>query len=128
MDTVLRKTGPKTYTECTRKKNGGRPYKRPRQQPDTQSPFRVIWHCLPPRGRSGGILLGVRADAFDVTLITEGEFHIKFHLCNRTDNFKWILMVAYGPTQEEFKSAFLTELVRACHQISLPFLIGGILI
>lgn len=87
-----------------------------------------IWHCLPPRGRSSGILLGVRADAFDVTLIAEGKFYIKFHLCNRTDNFKWILMVAYGPAQEEFKSAFLTELVRACHQISLPFLIGGILI
>ncbi|KAL5678447.1 hypothetical protein ACJX0J_014578, partial [Zea mays] len=29
---------------------------------------------------SGGILLGVRADAFDVTLIAEGKFYIKFHL------------------------------------------------
>jgi hypothetical protein len=87
-----------------------------------------IWHCFPPRDRSGGILLGVRVNAFDVTLIAKGEFYIKFHLCNRTNNFKWILMVVYGPAQEEFKLAFLTELVRACHEISLPFLIGGILI
>jgi hypothetical protein len=39
-----------------------------------------IWHCLPPRGRSGGILLGVNG------------FFIKFHLCNKSNNFKWILM------------------------------------
>jgi hypothetical protein len=33
-----------------------------------------VWHCLPPRGRSEGILLGVRADIFDLTLIVGGEF------------------------------------------------------
>ena len=42
-----------------------------------------VWHCLPPRGRSRGILLGVRANVLDVSLIVEGEFYIKFHLCNR---------------------------------------------
>ncbi|KAJ1297557.1 hypothetical protein BS78_01G385700 [Paspalum vaginatum] len=84
------------------------------------------WHCLPSRGRSGGILLGVRVNALDVSLIVEGEFYIKFHLCNRTDNFKWILMAVYGPAQDEIKSAFLTELVRACQHNPLPTLIGGI--
>ncbi|KAJ1259145.1 hypothetical protein BS78_10G131600 [Paspalum vaginatum] len=71
------------------------------------------WHYLLPWGRSGGILLGVRANALDLSLIVEGEFYIKFHLCNRTDNFKWILMVVYGPAQDEFKLDFLTKLVRA---------------
>ena len=33
-----------------------------------------VWHCLPPRGRSGGILLGINAIALDVSLIVEGEF------------------------------------------------------
>ncbi|KAJ1262491.1 hypothetical protein BS78_09G112000 [Paspalum vaginatum] len=73
-----------------------------------------VWHCLPPRGRSGGILLGVRANVLDVSLTVEGEFYIKFHFCNRADKFKWIMMAVYGPAQDEFKSAFLTELVRAC--------------
>jgi hypothetical protein len=39
-----------------------------------------IWHCLPSRGRSCGILLGVNAAVLDSSLIVEGEFYIKFHL------------------------------------------------
>ncbi|KAJ1290602.1 hypothetical protein BS78_02G256700 [Paspalum vaginatum] len=68
------------------------------------------WHCLPPRGKSGCIFLGVRANVLDLSLIVEGEFYIKFHLCNRTDKFEWILMAVYGPAQDEFKSTFLSEL------------------
>ncbi|KAJ1255071.1 hypothetical protein BS78_K293300 [Paspalum vaginatum] len=83
------------------------------------------WHCLPPRGKSGGILLGVRANVLDPSLIVEGEFYVKFHLCNRTDKFEWILMAVYGPAQDEFKSDFLSELVRACQHNPLPTLIGG---
>jgi len=48
-----------------------------------------VWHCLPPRGRSGGIPLGVKANVLDIPLIVEGGFYIKFHLCNKVDNFKW---------------------------------------
>ncbi|KAJ1275216.1 hypothetical protein BS78_05G119400, partial [Paspalum vaginatum] len=84
-----------------------------------------VWHCLPLRGRSGGILPGVRANFLDVSLIVEGEFYVKFHLCNRIDKFKWKLMAVYGPAQDEFKSAFLTELVWACQHNPLPTLIGG---
>jgi endonuclease/exonuclease/phosphatase family metal-dependent hydrolase len=34
-------------------------------------------------------------------------------------------MVVYGPAQKEFKTAFLSELVRTCQQNTLPTLIGG---
>src|SRR6266508_3833486 len=84
-----------------------------------------VWHCLPPRGRSGGILLGINATSFDLSLIVEGDFFIKFHLCNKSDNFKWILMAVYGPAQDDFKTAFLAELVRTCQENLLPPLIGG---
>ena len=33
-----------------------------------------IWHCLPPRGRSCGILLGINALNLELSLIVEGEF------------------------------------------------------
>jgi hypothetical protein len=33
-----------------------------------------VWHCLPPRGRSGGILLGINSEVLDLTTIVEGEF------------------------------------------------------
>ena len=85
-----------------------------------------IWHCLPPRGRSGGVLLGINSTALDLSLIVEGEFFIKFHLRNKNDDLKWILMAVYGPAQDDFKSAFLSELVRTCQQNPWPTLIGGI--
>jgi hypothetical protein len=84
-----------------------------------------VWYCLPPKGRSGGILLGVNATVLDISMIVEGEFYIKFHLCNKLNNFKWILMDVYGPVQDNFKTAFLSELVRACQQNPLPTIIGG---
>jgi hypothetical protein len=84
-----------------------------------------VWHSLPPRGRSGGILLGVNATMFDLSLVVEGEFYIKFHLSNKLDKFNWILMAVYGPAQDEFKPAFLAELVRTCQDNSWPTLIGG---
>ena len=36
------------------------------------------WHCLPPRGRSGGILLGVRCDSLEVRSVVMGDFAVKF--------------------------------------------------
>jgi hypothetical protein len=58
-------------------------------------------------------------------MIVEGDFFIKFHLCNKSDNFKWILMAVYGPAQDDFKTAFLSKLVCTCQQNPLPTLIGG---
>jgi hypothetical protein len=34
-------------------------------------------------------------------------------------------MAVYGPAQEDFKTTFLTKLVRTCQQNYLPTLIGG---
>jgi hypothetical protein len=46
-----------------------------------------VWHCLPPQGRSSGILLRVRANVLDLFVIVEGKFYIKFHICNKVGNF-----------------------------------------
>lgn len=55
----------------------------------------------------------------------QGGFYIKFHLYNKVDKSKWILMAIYGPAQDDFKYTFLAELVRACQENPLPTLIGG---
>lgn len=36
-----------------------------------------FWQCLPPKGRSCGILLRVNEESFDVSLIADGEFFYK---------------------------------------------------
>jgi exonuclease III len=84
-----------------------------------------IWHEKEPRGRSGGILLGIDLSRFHIGAIDEGEYYVKFHLCNKEDNFKWALVVVYGPAQDDQKPNFLTELVQMGSRESLPILIGG---
>src|ERR1044072_9163742 len=69
------------------------------------------WHSIPPRGRSGGILLGVLSDSMEVLAYMIGEFHIKFHIRNKADGFIWSLVAVYGAAQEERKASFLWEIV-----------------
>lgn len=90
--------------------------------------FDYTWHCIPPRGRSRGILLGIQTTTMDLLAFSIGEFHIKFHLRNRADNFTWILVIVYGAAQDENKSAFLRELVNLAKDNRNPILIGGTLI
>jgi hypothetical protein len=60
-----------------------------------------------------------------VLAYTTGEFHIKFHVRNKADNFIWSLVVVYGAAQEEQKDAFLRELVNLANNDPHPILIGG---
>jgi hypothetical protein len=71
------------------------------------------------------MLLEVDLQTFDIGAIDEGDFYIKFHLCNKVDKYKCALVVLSGPTQDELKESFLAELVNMCSHKSLPLLIGG---
>jgi hypothetical protein len=84
-----------------------------------------LWNCTEPRGRSGGILLGIDLDIFDIGAIDEGDFYVKFHLCNKVNDFKWALVAVYGPAQSNLKEQFLTEMIHMCSHEQLPILIGG---
>ena len=75
-----------------------------------------LWHCMAPRGRSGGMILGV---------IEEGDFLIRFKLRHKEDDFKFNLISVHGPAQADLKSHFLSELVRVCSKETLPLIIGG---
>ena len=83
------------------------------------------WRSRPPRGRSGGILLGVRTETMNVLASSDGDFHIKFHIRNKADNFTWTLVAVYGAAQDEYKSAFLRELVNLVKDNPYPIIIGG---
>jgi hypothetical protein len=83
------------------------------------------WTSQPPRGRSGGILLGVRTDTMEVLDRSGGDYHIKLHIQNHADNFTWTLVTVYGAAHEEFKADFLRELVNLAKDNPHPILIGG---
>jgi hypothetical protein len=83
------------------------------------------WHSCPPRGRSGGMLLGIKTETMELLGHSDGEFHIKFQIRNKSDNFTWSLVAVYGAAQEEYKAAFLRELVNLAKDDPNPIIIGG---
>jgi hypothetical protein len=83
-----------------------------------------LWHVKEPKGRSGGILLGIDVFRFDIGAFQEGDYYVKFHLCNKHDSFKWALVVVYELAQDDQKQLFLAELVNMCSREALPILIG----
>jgi hypothetical protein len=84
-----------------------------------------MWFCLPPHGRSGGILVGINAQTLLVKKVDNGEFCVKLYLRSKLDGFEWILIPVYGAAQDAYKSAFLSELVRTCEDENLPMLLAG---
>ena len=86
------------------------------------------WHWIPPKGRSGGILIGVNQQTFLVENVHLGEFHIKLHVENKYDGFRWVLVAVYGAAQPERKELFLAEFVNTCSNETLPLMVGVILI
>jgi hypothetical protein len=107
---ALLETGEKDFSQDTLDNfSGGRNY---------------VWHWTAPRGRSGGILLGVNLDVMDVRSIEDGEFFVKFRVRDKERDFKWVLVAVYGAAQPEFKESFLTELVHSCYHEKLPLCIG----
>jgi hypothetical protein len=65
-----------------------------------------LWHWTSPRRQSGGILLSVDLQLFDIGDITLGDFHIKFNIRNKEDGFEWVLIATYGAAQDELKKLF----------------------
>jgi hypothetical protein len=84
-----------------------------------------IWYCLPPLGRSGGILVGFIAQTINVKNIVAGDHCVKFHLSLKLDNFEWYFVTVYGAAQDAQKGEFLAELVRMCEDDNLLLLVGG---
>uniref|UniRef100_M8BGV6 Putative 60S ribosomal protein L14 n=1 Tax=Aegilops tauschii TaxID=37682 RepID=M8BGV6_AEGTA len=82
------------------------------------------WHCLPPRGRSGGILLGVKCESLEVVNVVYGDFAVKFRVRSKIDGFRWALVAVYGAAQPEFKPDLLADLVKICGDERLLILVG----
>jgi hypothetical protein len=54
------------------------------------------WISRPPRGCSGSFLVGVRTLTMEILDNSGGDFHIKLHIRNKSDNFIWGLVSVYG--------------------------------
>jgi len=83
------------------------------------------WNWLPAKGHSGGILVGVKNDFTEVEGWNLGEHFLGVDIRQRNNNFRWRLLVVYGPANHELSRGFLTELDSTIKVFPLPFLVGG---
>jgi exonuclease III len=75
------------------------------------------WHWRASVGRSGGMLLGIRDDSFEVGAIDQGPFFLSAALFHRETKFKFEFIGVYGPADHSRSLQFLVDLdskVAAC--------------
>lgn len=83
------------------------------------------WKWIPSRGKSGGILGGVKNSKFDIVDTEMGTFYIKMTVMDKKIQTHYCLIFVYGAAQEEHKEDFLQEFAAVCDDQDLPLLIGG---
>jgi hypothetical protein len=86
---------------------------------------RFAWCDVPAIGRSGGMLLGVNEDAFEVLEWHKGYFYIRVGVRQLENNVKWSFFVVYGPADHRRTAEFLGELTQAVGACDLPLVLGG---
>uniref|UniRef100_A0ACD5WQM7 Uncharacterized protein n=1 Tax=Avena sativa TaxID=4498 RepID=A0ACD5WQM7_AVESA len=74
------------------------------------SRHKFCWSWLPASGHSGGILLGVKEDTFEVDDMDRGDFFVSMSLTHRQSRFNWEMIIVYGPADHRRSAEFLLEL------------------
>ena len=74
------------------------------------------WTWNPARGKSGGILVGINKNSFDILEKEQGEYFIRTLLSNKKDGFCCYLVIVYGDAQPAGKPKFLVELVHTINK------------
>lgn len=83
------------------------------------------WKWSPSKGRSGGILVGIRDSVFDVIEQQNGDYFVILLLADRVIDSRWNLIVVFGAAHVEDKEKFITDLSCVCQASNYPILVGG---
>ena len=95
------------------------------QELEGLSRHKFAWQWLPATGHSGGILLGVKEDTFEVEDMDRGEFFLSMALSHRRSRSRWEVIIVYGPADHARSSAFLAELHAKVSRCTTPLVIAG---
>ncbi|KAM0835806.1 hypothetical protein ACQ4PT_062707 [Festuca glaucescens] len=83
------------------------------------------WNWVPATGHSGGLLLGIRDEYFEVGFWRKGSFFISADILQRNNNLKWRFMLVYGQADHARTPEFLGELEQEVSNCQLPIVVGG---
>ena len=84
-----------------------------------------VWHSTPANGHSGGLLLGVNEDTFEVKSWSSCSFFIRVDVLQVDTSEHWACFVFYGPADHRRTEEFLSELSSAITACPLPLVVGG---
>jgi exonuclease III len=74
------------------------------------SRHKFAWHWRSASAHSGGILLGVKEDTFEVEDMDHGEFFVSMVVTHKRSNLSWEVIIVYGPADHSRSQSFLEEL------------------
>jgi hypothetical protein len=74
------------------------------------SRHKFAWYWVPASCHSGGILLGVKGDPFEVDEMDHREFIVSMALTRRCSNLRWEVIIVYGPADHSRSPVFLAKL------------------
>ena len=81
-----------------------------------------LWKWNASKGKSGGILSGVRVEVLDVASFKEEKYMLQLNLWDKERKIKWNFLNIYGSPHE---AEFLSELASFCSGSQEPLLAGG---
>jgi hypothetical protein len=84
-----------------------------------------IWNWLPTVGTTGGILVGVKEDSFEVISWEIFKYCVLVIIRDRKNHSVWRFVSIYGSSYDEFKLEFINELHNVLACWDGPTLIGG---
>ena len=83
------------------------------------------WHHLPAEGTSGGVLVGVDLDIFDVISWNSLKYSVSCNLMHKTSEKTFRFIAVYGSPYDEGKDEFISELHSMFIDDHPPTIIGG---
>jgi exonuclease III len=83
------------------------------------------WHWRPALGRSGGMLMGAKDEAFEVGAIDQGPYFLSAAVYHRVSKFKFEAIGVYGPADHSKSAQFLRDLEAKVQRSSIPVVVFG---
>ena len=83
------------------------------------------WSWIPATGHSGGTLIGINEDRFDVRGEKKWTFSHNVQLLDKISGASFDLVNVYGPVQSYRKGDFLQELRTLVEECQNAIIIGG---
>jgi hypothetical protein len=69
--------------------------------------------------------MGIKEDSYEMEDTDIGDFYVSMVVRQRAPNYRWEMVIVYGPVQHDKSRDFIAELSRKCMMATLPLVFGG---